>query len=112
MPRRWSQPRYCDRDPDCAVQIKLAILAPTPPGQEPRWAALEARDREPFSNEAVGCRVLVADRQAWRPQDLIEDYRVRHELSEEAAREIVSGFPFHRIHHHERPEDASKEQQS
>ena len=103
---RWRAPVYCDRDPDCAVQILLAILAPTPAGGTPRWAAFEARDRAPFTPEAAGCRVIVADRQAWRPADLVEDYMVRHEITEAAAKEIVSGFPFHRLHVHESADPA------
>lgn len=94
-----SDPRTC-RNPGCGTTVILAVLAPTPVGAKPRWAAFEARDRVPFSAEAAGARVIVADRQAWRPTDLIEDYRVRHELTESAARELVSGFPFHRIHTH------------
>lgn len=99
--RRFTEARYCDRDSDCAIQIILAILAPTPPGQQPRWGAFEARDREPESMQSIGCRVIVAGRQAWRPVDLIEDYMVRHEITETAARELVSGFPWHRSHIHE-----------
>lgn len=92
-------PRYC-REPACGAQIILAILAPTPPGADPKWGAFEATDREPFSEAAASARVVVADRQAWRPVDLIEDYRVRHGLTESAARELVTGFPWHRPHTH------------
>lgn len=89
---------------DCGIEIRFAILAPTPAGQDPKWAAFEAQDRAPFSDAAVGCRVLVADKQAWRPQDLVEDYRMRLEITEDSAREIVGGFPFHRVHAHDRQE--------
>lgn len=103
MVKAPSHPRYCDRDPNCAVQVILAILAPTPEGQDPKWAAFEARDLAPFSIEAAGSRVLVG-RQAWKPADLIEDYHVRLEITEAAARELISGFPWHRHHHHEEKE--------
>lgn len=96
-----SEPRYCNRALNCDVKIILAILAPTPPGAKERWAAFEATDREPFSEAAAGARVIVSGRQAWRPIDLIEDYRVRHGLTETAARELVTGFPWHRPHHHD-----------
>lgn len=89
--------RYCA---GCGIEIVFGILAPTPRGQEPRWAAFEATDQPAFSDHAVGARVFVADRQAWRPVDLVEDVMVRRELDEEAARELVSGFPFRRIHSH------------
>lgn len=102
--RKPSEPRYCNRADDCSTLVVVAILAPTPDGQERRWAAFEARDREPFSTGAVDCRVIVGDRQAWKPADLVEDYMVRHEITESAARELVSGFPWHRIHAHEHTE--------
>lgn len=93
LPRK----RTCE---DCGIEIVFGILAPTPRGQEPRWAAFEAVDQPAFSDHAVGARVFVADRQAWRPVDLVEDVMVRRELTEEAARELVAGFPFRRIHTH------------
>lgn len=99
--RKPSDARYCDRAEDCSTLVVVAILAPTPAGQERKWGAFEARDREPFSPGAVGCRVIVAGRQAWKPADLVEDYMVRHGLTESGAREIVSGFPWHRSHIHE-----------
>lgn len=89
--------RLCD---GCGIEIVFAILAPTPRGQEPRWAAFEVTDQPAFSDHAVGARVFVADRQAWKPLDLVEDVMVRREITEEAARELVSGFPFRRIHTH------------
>lgn len=88
-----AHPQWCNHD-GCPVQVVFARLGPNGP-----WAAFEARDREPFSDEAVGARVLLS-RVAWRPADAIEDFQVRFEIGENQAREIVSGFPFHRIHTH------------
>lgn len=87
------KPKLCNR-PGCLVPITLARHQPG--GQ---WVAYEAQDREPFSIAAVTADVLIGT-QSWRPADLVEDYMVRHELTETAAREVVSGFPFHRPHHH------------
>lgn len=101
--RKPSDARRCNRDPDCTTLVIVAILAPTPAGQERRWAAFEARDREPNSAGSVGCRVIVG-RQAWRPADLVEDYTQRHPTAtDEEARNFVAGYPWHRIHIHERP---------
>lgn len=108
--RKPSDPRYCDRDPGCNTLVVVAILAPTPTGQERRWGAFEATDREPFTDRAVGCRVIVGGRQAWKPAELVEDYMVRHEITESAAREIVSGFPWHRSHIHEHPTTTEHDQ--
>lgn len=59
----------------------------------------EYTDRPPFSDEATGCHVLVAG-QAMTPAEAIEDFRVRFEVAEDKARDLVSGYPFHRPHHH------------
>jgi hypothetical protein len=94
MPKA-SDPRPC-RDETCGIRIIFARRAGTT-----RWGAYEAQDRPPFSQAAMGAFVIVAD-QAWKPSELIEEFRTRGEgMSESAARELVSGFPFHRTHHHE-----------
>lgn len=105
--RKPSDPRYCDRADGCNTLVVVAILAPTPADQERRWGAFEATDREPFTDRAVDCRVIVGGRQAWKPAELVEDYMVRHEITESAAREIVSGFPWHRAHIHEHIDTSS-----
>lgn len=92
---RAPESRWC-REPGCDTKVILAQRMP-----EGRWVALEAADRPPFSDLAVGCLVVVA-RQAWRPADLTEDFMTRLEISEAAARDLVSGYPFHRPHHHEK----------
>ncbi|WP_426243753.1 hypothetical protein [Nocardioides sp. LHG3406-4] len=91
---RPSEPRTCNR---CAERVILARRWPTG-----AWRAYEAKDRPPFTQEATGAHVLIAG-QAWTVADLIEDYMVRHELTEDAAKEIVSGFPFHRPHYDDPP---------
>jgi len=60
----------------------------------------EHTDREPFSATALGCHVLVAG-VAWVPRDLIEHFMTTFEISEDRARQLVEGYPFHRPHHHE-----------
>lgn len=88
-------PRPC-RDEGCEIRIVLARRQP-----RNRWAAFEAADRPPGSDAAVGCWVLVGE-QAWRPPDLTEHLHVTREISEEAARVLVAGYPWHRPHHHEK----------
>lgn len=88
---RVSEPRPCR---DCDTQIVFAVRAGTR-----SWVPLEAVDRPPFSDEATGCLVVIGG-QAWVPRDLIEDFQARAEISEASAREVVSGYPFHRPHHH------------
>lgn len=94
--RHPAEPRWC-RETGCDMKVILA-RAPGRGGQSV-WIALEAMDRHPESTEAVGCRVLV-DGTAWRPQDLIEHFMTRWEISEEKARELVLDYPHHRPHHH------------
>lgn len=90
-----TEPRPC-RDEGCDVRVILARRMPSN-----RWAAYEADDQPPFTERSAGCHVLVSG-QAWAPLDLIEDFRVRHELTETAARDLVAGYPFHRPHFHPR----------
>lgn len=99
MPRP-DEPRLC-RD-GCGIKIILAQRAGTS-----RWSAYEAADQPPFSQEALGCFVIVAN-QAWKPAELIEDFQTRGQgMSESQARDVVSGFPFRRPHHHEPAETPS-----
>lgn len=93
---RPSEPRWC-REDDCGVKVILARRAFTG-----AWAAYEAQDRPPYSQESAGCHVLI-NGQAWKPLDLIEDFQTRFEVAEPKARELVAGYPFHRLHsHHEK----------
>lgn len=92
---KFSEPRTC-RDDGCDEQI---ILARRPHPNQDKYGAYEAQDREPFSDLAVGAHVILAG-QAWRPLDLIEDFRVRFECPEDRARALVEGHPWHRPHHH------------
>lgn len=75
----------------------LAVRAPTPTGQPPKWLPFEAADRDPSKAEAVNCRAVVGI-QAWRPGDLVEHLMVTREISEEKARELAGGYPWHRPH--------------
>lgn len=96
MPRRHPrEPRWCRQE--CGTEIILARN----PGRD-TWVPLEAKTRHPESTEAVGCRVLV-DGTAWQPQDLVEQFMTRFEISEEKARALVLDYPHHRPHHHEAP---------
>lgn len=99
---RPSEPRFCN-EPGCDVRVILARRFPTG-----RWRAYEAADQPPFSQQAAGCDVIVAG-QAWRPLDLVEDFMVRHELTETSAHELVSGYPFHRQHFHPNASPTEKE---
>lgn len=86
-------PRPCREG--CGVQVFLARLMP----QGTRWGAFELTDRDPSTQAAVGCRVLVGV-QAWRPADLVEHFQTTREISEEQARELSGGYSWHRPHHH------------
>ena len=88
-----SQPRDC-REDTCRGQIILARIATTT-----SWMPLDADDLPPFSTESTGCLVVVTN-EAWKPAELIEDFRVRFEITREKARELVEGYPFHRPHEH------------
>lgn len=92
MTRAPKPPATCDT---CGAPIRFARDAINPT----RWRVLEAADREPWSTDAAGSMVLTSGH-AWRPHDLVEHWMVRHELTESAARELVSGFPWHRLHAH------------
>lgn len=67
-----------------------------------RLLPYEHADRAPFSLEATGCHVLIAG-QAMTPAEAIEHFQVRAGgLPDEKARELVSGYPFHRLHLHDK----------
>lgn len=83
-------PRPC-RD-DCGTNV---LLARRQPGGG--WDVFEATDRNPTSIAAVGCWVLVGA-QAWRPHELVEHIHVTQEISAESARDLVNGYPWHRLH--------------
>lgn len=86
--------------PGCDTKLIFARRAGTPENG-PRFP-YEYADRAPFSIEATGCHVLI-DGTAWTPREAIEHFQTRGEgRTEEAARELVSGYPFHRPHFHER----------
>ena len=87
------EPRVC-RHPGCTVKVVLAQRVSTG-----KWAAFQARDRAPWSLEAAGALVLVGT-QAWAPADLVEHFHVTQEITEEAARNLVSGHSWHQPHHH------------
>lgn len=90
-PSTPSEPRYCNR-PGCVARIILAKIVPSG-----RWLPFEAADQLPFSDAALGCHVLL-NNEAWRPRDLIEDFQVRFETTEDKARELLHGYPWHRMH--------------
>ncbi|MDF9717377.1 hypothetical protein [Nocardioides sp. ChNu-99] len=70
-----------------------------------RAVPLEVKDRPPFTQEATGALVVVAD-QAWRVEPLVQHFMARFEVTEPKARELVAGYPHHRVHTHGRPGDA------
>lgn len=96
--RRWCDHKGCD------TRLIFARRAGTD-----RHVPLEADDRVPFSQEALGCLVYVAG-EAWKPGDLIEHFQTRFEVSENSARALVSGYAFHRPHYHEPPTEPETDQ--
>lgn len=90
LPKAW---RWC-REPGCQTRIIFARRNGKP-------VPYEATDVPPFTEQSADCHVLVSG-QAWRPADLIEDFHTRLEIAEPAARELVSGYPFHRPHFHDK----------
>lgn len=95
MNRPRKDPRVvCDHD-GCDVRLIFARRAGTS-----RVVPLEATDRPPWTAEAAGALVVISG-QAWRPVELVEDFRSRQPVSDERARELVAGYPWHRPHHHE-----------
>lgn len=96
MPALWETPRPCRVD-GCDMRVILARRA-----QSRHWLAFEAQDRPPFTELAAGCWVLV-DGVAWKPRDLIEQMQASYEVAEPRARELVAGYPFHRLHTHRDP---------
>lgn len=92
LPRTRERPcRDCD----------LPIIFATRDG---RRVPYDADARTGFTDAAMGCHVLVAN-QAMTPGDAIEHFRTRFEITETKARDLVSGYPFHRPHYH--PKDVT-----
>lgn len=81
--------RHCNRD-GCEARLIFAT-------HNHRTLPYEYDDRAPFSLEAAGCHVLVGG-EAWLPLELIEDFQTRLGIPESKARELVTGYPFHRPH--------------
>lgn len=94
------QPRWCNHD-GCDTRIILAVRQDTG-----RYVPYEARDREPASLVSGDCHVLVGA-QAWRREDLIEQFRVQFEITREKAEALVVGYPHHRPHFHIEEEQQS-----
>lgn len=92
--RPWA---WC-REPGCDTKLIFATRDAGTPAA--RTVPYEYADRAPFAVESVGCHVLIAG-QAMTPGDAIEDFQVRLGISDDKARELVSGYPFHRPHHHD-----------
>lgn len=83
------------REPGCETKLRFAT-------RNGRTFPYEWDDRAPFSIEATGTHVLI-DGTAWTPREAIEHFQTRGEgRSEDAARELVAGYPFHRPHWHDR----------
>lgn len=85
----WCNQRGCD--------TKLTFARPAGTTADAKRRPYEYDDVAPFSPESIGCHVLIAG-EAWNPLDLIEDFQVRLGISETKARELVTGYPFHRPH--------------
>ncbi|WP_168929832.1 hypothetical protein [Nocardioides sp. GY 10127] len=71
-----------------------------------RWARVngasrpfEWEDRPPFTPEAADALVLI-NGQAFTPRAAIEHFQFSREITEAKARELVAGYPFHRLHRH------------
>lgn len=84
-------PRPCVHG--CGTSVVLAQRV----GRAGKWSPFEAEDRDPTRPEAVNSWVLVGV-QAWQPRDLVEHLHVTQEITEEAARELARGYPWHRPH--------------
>lgn len=78
--------------------------------RDQRTVPYEYTDLTPFSIEATGCHVLI-DGVAFTPREALEHFQTRGEgRSEDTARELVSGYPFHRPHRCERDESATTQE--
>lgn len=85
---------FCNRD--CGTKLTFATRAGTT-----RVLPYEYQDREPFSEP--GLHVLI-DGVSFTPGEAIEHFQTRGEgRTEDQARELVSGYPFHRPHICDRP---------
>lgn len=75
---------------DCAAPVLLVFRIP-----EASWDVVDADDIPPST--VPGCVVLVG-KQVWAPLALIDHFRVTRETTEEAARDLANGYPWHRLH--------------
>lgn len=99
-PRRpWT---WCNRT-GCETKLIFARRAGTT-----RVLPYEYDDRAPFTEGSAGCHVIVAG-EAWSPLDLIEDFQARLGISEPKARELVTGYPWHRPHRCEQIDQTTTE---
>ncbi|GAA1138661.1 hypothetical protein [Nocardioides aquiterrae] len=98
---------WCNR-PGCETKLIFARRAGAPADAKRR--PYEWEDRAPFSDLAVGCHVIVAG-EAFTPRELIEHFQVTSGgMPEDKARELVSGYPWHRPHRCDStPADTSKD---
>lgn len=70
-----------------------------------RLVPYEYADQDPDSTAAASCHVIV-NGVAFTPAEAIEHFMTRGTgRSEEAARALAHGFPFHLPHAHARPEE-------
>ena len=81
------------REPGCDTKLIFAT-------RNGRRLPYEAQDRPPFETESIGCHVIV-DGQAFTVAEALEHFQVRYEATTQKARELASGYPWHRPHFHE-----------
>lgn len=94
MTRGGKAPLTCR---ECPTRIVFA-------SRNGRRLPYEADAREPFTDRATGCHVVVGE-QAMTLTEAIEHVRTRFEVSEAKARDTVAGYPAHRPHFHARPDE-------
>lgn len=94
------------RETGCDTKLIFATRYPGTPSA--RLVPYEYADRAPFSLESTGCHVIIAGQQSMTPGEAIEDFKVRLGISDEKARELVAGYPFHRPHFHEPTTDGDE----
>ncbi len=86
---------FCNR-PGCETKLIFARRAgtSTTAGRRP----YEYDDLPPFALQSTGAHVVIGG-EAWTPGELIEHYQVASGgMPEAKARELVSGYPWHRPH--------------
>lgn len=86
------RPRPCREG--CGTDILLVHRAG---GRRASWLVLEAADLNPDSLEAAYAFVVVGE-QGWQLGDYIEHLRVYRGVSEDKARDLAGGYPWHRRH--------------